>query len=94
MKKKKRLRYTPILVRFGETEAASDFGSVCLTEAKSEVHTEVHPYGLRSLSTEIYLLKIRKNENYFFSTLLERDFVLNFEICKPCESWLSQILLG
>jgi hypothetical protein len=41
--KKKRLRYTPISVQFGETEAASDFGSVCLAEAKSEVHTETHP---------------------------------------------------
>jgi hypothetical protein len=42
--KKKRLRFTPISVRFGETEAASDFGSVCLAEAKSEVHTEAHSY--------------------------------------------------
>jgi hypothetical protein len=42
--KKKRLRYTPISVRFGATEAASDFGSVCLAEAKSEVHTEAHVY--------------------------------------------------
>jgi len=42
--KKKRLRFTPISVRFGETDAASDFGSVCLAEAKSEVHTEAHPY--------------------------------------------------
>jgi hypothetical protein len=44
IEKKKRLRYTPISVRFGETEAASDFGSVCLAQPKSEVHTEVHPY--------------------------------------------------
>jgi hypothetical protein len=41
--KKKRLRYTPVSVRFGETETASDFGSVCLAEAKSEVHAEAHP---------------------------------------------------
>jgi hypothetical protein len=42
--KKKNVFGTPISGRFGATEAASDFGSVCLAEAKSEVHTEARPY--------------------------------------------------
>jgi hypothetical protein len=39
-KKKNIVGVPPLTVRFGQTEAASDFGSVCLAEAKSEVHTE------------------------------------------------------
>jgi hypothetical protein len=33
----------PISARFRQTEAVSDFGSVCLAEEKSEIHTEDHP---------------------------------------------------
>jgi hypothetical protein len=55
--KKKRLRFQTDILRFGQTEAASDFGSVCLAEAKAvdkprPIPREGVPLGVRHLLSE------------------------------------------